>query len=210
MSPIRNDATAKLGVTEIAQQFKKLTLLMYDTNVSLDTLREQVFPYLAQDIEFIDPFIRGRGIGKFRNGLLGFHCSFLFDFQISQLNVSMNERGDGGRVIVDGVMNLRELRIYTYPLRTILVYEFVLTQEGRSFEITSQEEMWSFGDMLQNVPLLGGFYDGWRRLSGLAITAFFFLSCALATRLPWARHYAGRSSPRKKRTQPNVRLEGSI
>jgi len=170
---------------------------MYDTSVSLSELQEQVYPYLSKDIRFVDPFIRARGRNKFQVGLRGFHCAFLFDFRIDELRATLNERGDGGRVIVDGVMNLRSLRVYSYPLRTILVYEFVLTQGGCSLEITSQEEMWSVGDLAQNAPVLGPLYDGWRFLSGYFFTAMFWLSCALATRLPWARHYRNRLAPKK-------------
>ncbi len=76
-------------------------------------------PYLAPDVTFTDPWLTAHGRGRFRIGLRGFHCVIRFDFDIFQLAVTLNERGDGGRVIVDGVMNLRQLRFYTYPLRTI-------------------------------------------------------------------------------------------
>ncbi|XYI02655.1 hypothetical protein ACMHYB_24030 [Sorangium sp. So ce1128] len=180
---------SRLSVAEIGERFRELTLLMYTTSVPLDELREQVYPYLAPDVEFIDPWIRARGAGKFRIGLLGFHCAFLFDFDIFQINVSMNERGDGGRVLVDGVMNLRQLRVYTYPLRTLLVYDFVMTKGGEGFEITRQEEMWSFGDMIQNAPLIGTCYEGFRFVSGYFFAGFFWLSCVVATRIPWSKQF---------------------
>jgi hypothetical protein len=156
---------------------------MYDTSVPLGRLAQRVHPHLAPDIEFVDPWVHVRGLRMFRTGLRGFHCAIRFDFDIFQLHVQMNERGDGGRVLVDGVMNLRQLVLYTYPLRTILVYEFVLTDGGRSFQITRQEEMWSLGDMLQNLPLVGRFYQLSRRGWGYVIAAQFWLSCAVATRL---------------------------
>ena len=190
MSQEQSAHTAKLSVAELEQEFRKLTLLMYDTNVPLDVLKAEVHPHLAEGIEFIDPCIRASGLEKFKVGLYGFHCAFLFDFDIRQLDVTMNERGDGGRVMVDGTMNLRTLRFYSYPLRTFLVYDFVLTANEQRFAITRQEEMWSIGDMLQNAPVLGQFYAGFRFVSGYFFTAAFWLASAVATRVPWARHYS--------------------
>ncbi len=139
----------------------------------------------------MDPWIRARGGDKFRTGLLGFHCAFLFDFDITQLRVTMNGHG-GGRMIVDGVMNLRQIPSYTYPLRAILVCDFVLTQGGTRFEITSLEEMWSFADMIQNVPLFGSAYQGFRFVSGYFFTGFFWLSAS------WPRGSPGPSSSRAR------------
>jgi len=180
---------SELGVAELEERFREFTLLMYTTSVPLDELSVRVVPYLAPNIEFIDPVIRARGAEKFRIGLLGFHCAFRFDFDIFQLNVSMSERGDRGRALVDGVMNLRQLRVYTYPLRTILAFDFVMTGRGEGFEITRLEEIWSFGDLIQNAPLLGTLYAGFRFLSGYFFTGFFWLSCAAATRLPWSKQF---------------------
>ncbi len=183
-------STTKLSVEELEERFRELILLMYTTSVRLDELRERVYPYLAADVAFVDPWIRARGGDKFRTGLLGFHCAFLFDFDITQLRVTMNGHG-GGRMIVDGVMNLRQIPSYTYPLRAILVCDFVLTQGGTRFEITSLEEMWSFADMIQNVPLFGSAYQGFRFVSGYFFTGFFWLSRVVATRLPWSKQFQG-------------------
>jgi len=94
-------------------------------------------------------------------------------------------------VIVDGIMNLRQLRFYTYPLRTILVFDFVMTDGGQSFRIVNHEEMWSFADMIQNAPLVGRFYEGFRFMAGYFFTAAFWLSCAVKTRLPSATQETG-------------------
>src|SRR6185503_2523380 len=153
------------GLAMLEERFRELTLLLYDTDVPIPVLEERVYPFIAPDILFLDPWVRVHGGRKFRNGLRGFHTIIHFDFDILQLHVRMNNRGDGGRVIVDGVMNLRQLRVYTYPLRTILVYDFVLTEGGAGLQITCLEEMWSFGDMIQNLPIIGRGYDlarlGW-------------------------------------------------
>lgn len=167
------------GVAELERRFTELTLLMYDTRVSLERLERRVIPHLAPDVEFVDPWVHVRGARVFRDGLRGFHCVIRFDFEIFQLHVRMNERGDGGRVLVDGVMNLRQLVVYTYPLRTLLAIDFRLTGDERSFEITRLEEMWSFGDMLRNLPLLGRFYELGRRAWGRFFAAAFRASCAL-------------------------------
>jgi hypothetical protein len=173
------DQTRSSPASELEERFRELTLLMYDTSVAIPLLEERVYPYLAPDIAFVDPWVMIHGGGTFRNGLRGFHCVIRFDFEIFQLGVQMNAAGDGGRALVDGVMNLRQLRFYTYPLRTILVYDFVLT-EGGGLQITRLEEMWSFGDMIQNVPLVGRFYDGvYRPGFGYLFTGMFWLACAL-------------------------------
>jgi hypothetical protein len=59
------------------------------------------------------------------------------------------------------------------------VYEFALT-EGR-LQIRKLEEMWSFGDMIQNAPLLVGRLYGsvFRPAAGAFFTAAFWLSCTL-------------------------------
>jgi hypothetical protein len=178
---------SQISVRKLEERFYRLTKLMYTTSVPLSTLEEEVVPYLAPNIQFVDPWLRARGSGKFRTGLRGFHCTFYFDFSIFQLNIQLNEQRDGGRVIVDGVMNLRQLRFYTYPLRTILVYDFKMTEGGRSFQITNLEEMWSVADMIQNAPILGRFYEGFRFVSGYFFTTMFWLSYAVTTRLPWRR-----------------------
>jgi hypothetical protein len=167
------------SAAEIEARLRELTLLMYDTSVPLATLEERVYPSLSPSIAFIDPWIVARGARKFEVGLRGFHCAIRFDFDIFQLGVQLNERGDGGRAIVDGVMNLRQLRVYTYPLRTILVIDFVITEETPILRITRLEEMWSYGDMIANLPLLGRIYDVSRFFGGYFFTGLFWLACVL-------------------------------
>jgi len=165
----------------IEDQIRELTLLMYDTRVALPVLEQRVLPRLAPGVIFEDPWLRARGRDRFRIGLRGFHCVIRFDFEIFQLAVEMNPRGDGGRALVDGVMNLRQLGFYTYPLRTILVYDFDGTADGEGLQITRLEEMWSFGDMIASAPLFVGwlYQDVLRPAAGHFFTAAFWLSCAL-------------------------------
>lgn len=175
-----NARTLPVAETQIEALFRELTLLMYDTSVPLSTLSERVNPYLSPDIVFVDPWVHVRGRRRFEIGLRGFHCVIHFDFTISQLAAQLDESGRRGRVLVEGVMNLRQLRVYTYPLRTILVYDFVLTEQDPGLLITKVEEMWSFGDMIENLPLVGRLYDGlFRRFFGAFFTRMFWLSCAL-------------------------------
>jgi hypothetical protein len=93
---------------------------------------------------------------------------------------------------VDGVMNLRQLRFYTYPLRTILVYDFAVTADG--LRIRRLEEMWSFADMIANAPLLvGRLYQGaFRPLAGAFFVRAFRLACAVRAVLERARPGLGR------------------
>src|SRR5262249_55839349 len=138
------EAGTPLTTEELRERFATLTRVMYDTGVPPSRLEREVFPYIAPDIVFFDPLVRTRGARIFRIGRLGFHCLARFDFDIFQMDVKRTAQG--GRVLVDGVMNLRNLIIYTYPLRTILAIDFVFTEGGRSFAITRLEEMWSLGD----------------------------------------------------------------
>jgi len=176
-------ARRPLTVDDLRDRFVVLTRLMYDTRVPLGVLEREVVPFLAPDIEFVDPWVHIRGRRIFRVGLRGFHCTFQFDFDVAQAAVQLNEAGDGGRAIVDGVMNLRSVLVYTYPLRTTLVYDFVVTDGGKSFQITRQDEMWSFGDMLRNLPVIGPMYDAARAGWGYFFAGMFWASCAVVTRV---------------------------
>jgi hypothetical protein len=98
-------ATTRPGIPELERRFTELTNLLYDTAVPAAVLQENVYPFLAPDIEFKDPWVKASGLRHFWIGLKGFHAVIRFDFRIFQLAVQLNERGDGGRVLVDGVMN---------------------------------------------------------------------------------------------------------
>jgi hypothetical protein len=173
-------AAPRLDVPELSRRFTRLTRLLYDTSVPTSVLREEVYPYLAPDIEFWDPWVRASGRRHFWTGLKGFHAVIRFDFRISQLAVQLNERGDGGRVMVDGVMNLNQLVVYTYPLRTILVYEFTILPDGQRLQVTSLEEMWSFGDLIENVPGLKRPYEVYRRFFGYLFGGMFWIAATAA------------------------------
>jgi hypothetical protein len=172
-----------LTVEELHARFAELTRLLYDTSVPLGVLEREVMPHLAPNIEFVDPLMHSYGFPIFRIGVRGFHCTFPFDFDIAQIGVQLDERGDRGRAIVDGIMNLRSLRVYTYPLRTILVYDFVMTDGGRSFLVTRLDEMWSFGDLFSNLPVVRRVHDVGRRGFGYFMAGLFWTSCAIRTRL---------------------------
>jgi hypothetical protein len=168
-----------LTEAELEDRFRTLTLLMYDTSVPIPVLEERVYPHLAPDILFTDPWVIVRGRRRFEIGLRGFHRIICFDFDIFQLAVELDGNG-GGRVLVDGVMNLRQLVFYTYPLRTLLRYDFTLTEDGRAFHVTRLEEMWSFGDLIANTPLVGEVYDRvFRPVAGRFFLAIFWLSGVL-------------------------------
>lgn len=172
-------AAAGPDLGKLDEQFRALTLLMYDTSVEIPVLEERVYPYLAPNIEFIDGILTATSAAKFRVGLRGFHCVFWFDFDIFQSSVKLNARGDGGRAMVDGIMNLRSVPHYTYPLRTILVYDFTLSADGQSFQITRLEEMWSYADLLENAPLIGRLFRASRVVAGYFFTGFFWLGSTL-------------------------------
>ncbi|MFL5358170.1 hypothetical protein [Archangium sp.] len=151
-------------IRQLEERFRWLTELLYDTRVPSHVLDEELLPYLAEHVRFTDPWQQGEGRETYRRGAAGFHCMFSFDFDIFQLNVQLEEGGTGGRAIVDGVMNLKQFSwLYTYPLRTILVYDFTLVSSAVSGGdvkplVHAHEEMWSLGDMIAAVPGVGRLY----------------------------------------------------
>eukprot|EP01113_Clastostelium_recurvatum_P042318 TRINITY_DN6852_c0_g1_i1.p1 TRINITY_DN6852_c0_g1~~TRINITY_DN6852_c0_g1_i1.p1 ORF type:complete len:196 (+),score=48.36 TRINITY_DN6852_c0_g1_i1:111-698(+) len=162
-------------ISQLENKFRHLTKILYDTDVAPKTLTREVMPYLNKDVFFKDPWQQGGGIDRYTLGMKGFHCMLYFKFDIDQLHVQLNQqKGPGGvregRVIIDGIMHLRQLSwLFTYPLRTILVYKFRLLPGKPSgdcppFEIYFHEEMWSFGDMIQNIPLVKLPYDMFRSM----------------------------------------------
>lgn len=161
---VRKGDGERAFIEQLEERFRRLTELLYDTRVPSHVLDEEVLPYLAENVRFTDPWQQGEGRETYRCGAAGFHCMFSFDFDIFQVNVQLEEGGTGGRAIVDGVMNLKQFSwLYTYPLRTILVYDFTLVSASVSGGdvkplVHAHEEMWSLGDMIAAVPGLGRFY----------------------------------------------------
>ncbi|MFE8602395.1 hypothetical protein [Archangium violaceum] len=154
--------TEQALIRRLEARFRRMTEVLYDTSVPPRVLDEEVLPFIGEDITFKDPWQQGSGRETYRSGAAGFHCMFSFDFDIFQLNVQLEEGHRGGRAIVDGIMNLKQFSwLYTYPLRTILVYDFSLvgaTVEELEPVVHVHEEMWSLGDMIAAVPGVGRFY----------------------------------------------------
>lgn len=95
--------------------------------------------------------------------------------------MTLNEDMTKGRAIFDGVMNIRSLHwLFDYPLRCIIVLHFDITkiEAGKvDFLIRDHEEMWSFGDMIEAMPLIGKVYKfGFRRI----FSRGFVLACRLS------------------------------
>ncbi|MCY1081877.1 hypothetical protein [Archangium lansingense] len=149
-------------IRRLEQRFRRMTELLYDTRVPPQVLEEEILPFIGENITFKDPWQQGTGRETYRRGAAGFHCMFSFDFDIFQANVQLEEGHRGGRAIVDGVMNLKQFSwLYTYPLRTILVYDFTLvgaTAGELKPVVHVHEEMWSLADMIAAVPGVGRFY----------------------------------------------------
>ncbi len=146
----------------LEKQFRRLSELLYDTRVDPKLADAAVTPLLAENVRFTDPWQTASGRKKYRIGIAGFHAMFRFHLDIAQLNVHIAEDNTTARVLVDGVMQLQPLGPwYTYPLRTILVYDLTLTDNGTAdptVHIVAHEEMWSLAEMIANVPLSGAFY----------------------------------------------------
>lgn len=149
-------------IRNLEERFRRLSLLLYDTSVDPARADAEVAPILDENVRFTDPWQQASGRAKYRLGAAGFHAMFRFALEITQASVQLSDDGSGGRALVDGVMNLQPFgRLFTYPLRTILVYDFDLSGTGTSepkIRIRAHEEMWSIGDMIAAVPVAGWFY----------------------------------------------------
>eukprot|EP01119_Soliformovum_irregulare_P006030 TRINITY_DN17783_c0_g1_i1.p1 TRINITY_DN17783_c0_g1~~TRINITY_DN17783_c0_g1_i1.p1 ORF type:complete len:230 (+),score=55.23 TRINITY_DN17783_c0_g1_i1:71-760(+) len=173
------DVDRRQVVEYLEKKTKDLFNLMYNTDVPLTALDKEVMPYIDENAGFKDPWQEGRGKAGYREGLRGFHCQFYFDCDLFQNHVALNEDMTMGRAIFDGVMNIRSLSwLFTYPLRCIIVLHFnirKINSDGTvDFRIRDHEEMWSFGDMIEAMPLIGKVYKyGFRRLFSRA----FVLAC---------------------------------
>ena len=149
-------------IANLEDRFRAISALLYDT--SIDTLRvdAEIAPLLADDVRFVDPWQSGTGKANYRLGAAGFHAMFRFVLDIHQVGVQLSDDGQTGRAIVEGVMNLRPLgKPFTYPLRTILIYEFAVTDANShvpGVRIHAHEEMWSIADMITALPLTGWVY----------------------------------------------------
>lgn len=183
----------RLGLADLEDRFRRLSLLIYDTSVPVATLEKEVYPYLAPGIEFVNPWRRVRGVETYQVDLSGARGGARFDLDISQLSVRLCERRDAGRALVDSTLYLRLLPRCAYAVRMILTYEFDMIDGGDTFKVTRHEESWRIGDILRNAPLLGRSYDVFRSCSGYLFTGAVLLSRALSGR---------RSGPEAARDAP--------
>ena len=150
---------AHAHLQKLQADFERLSRLLYDTSVPPSVLEHEVMPHIAEDVVFVDPWQEGKGRDRYRLGLAGFHTLLKFTLDITQASVTLSPDGKHGRALVDGVMHLDLLKpLYSYPLRTFLVYEFTVDPGTNRFTIQRHEEMWSLGDMIAAVPLAGPFY----------------------------------------------------
>ena len=168
----------------LEDRFRRLTLLLYDTSVDPADLDAEIAPFLAAGVRFTDPWQSGGGRERYRRGAGGFHRMLRFQFELYQLNVRLDADGRRGRALADGVMHLQPIRqLPSYPLRTILAYTFEVTDPdargGPAFLIHDHEEMWSLGDMIEAVPVLGWFYG---RVFRPAFSRGFLAASALSLR----------------------------
>jgi hypothetical protein len=152
-----------LLIGDLEARFRQLTDLLYDTRVPPERLEQEVLPFLDEAVTFKDPWQSGGGRDAYSLGMRGFHAMFDFCFEFHQVSVALDQPGSGGRALVDGVMHLRPSSlVLTYPLRTILRYDFTLPSpaeaSGAGLRITAHEEMWSVGDMIEAIPLVGRIY----------------------------------------------------
>lgn len=183
--------TRSQTIQKLEAQFRQIVLLQYDTSVPVSQVDVALEPYLDENVSFKDPWQTAQGKQLYQTGQKGFHCLFFFHLEITQLNVTLNKAGTQGRTLVDGVMYLRQFGwLFTYPLRTLLVYDFTVqkSQVGKvQFLITHHEEMWSLGDMVENLPGMRQCYKRFRESFGrtflLVSKVSFSLSRAFKRRI---------------------------
>jgi hypothetical protein len=143
----KNPTIQSKFINQLEREFSAIVQLLYTTSVPNPVLEQQVLPYISKNIIFKDPLQEVNGKELYRISMKGFHNMFHFTFDTFQLNVKLNDDGKTGRCIVDGIMNFKQFSwIYTYPLRSILIFEFRLlnnqTIDEPQFEIFRHEEMW--------------------------------------------------------------------
>ena len=170
-------------IAKLSERFRTLSALMYDTSVDPARVDAELAPLLAADVLFTDPWQQGKGRANYRLGAAGFHAMFRFTLDIAQVGVQLTEDGKEGRAIIEGVMNLRPFGPwYTYPLRTILIYDFVVTDADSTppgILIRAHEEMWSLAEMIAALPVTGWVY---RRAFRPAFSRGFLVASWLSAR----------------------------
>jgi len=173
-------------IKHLEKQFRNINQLLYTTSVPCKDLEEKVMPYIADDVVFKDPWQEGGNKQMYSIGMKGFHNLMRFTFDINQIGIQLNGDEDdatGGKCIVDGIMNLKQFDfIYTFPLRTIVVYDFrLIPGAGESmpfFEIFRQEEMWSYTELIDGIPGVGWVYKNlFRPAFGHLFVGVSYLSC---------------------------------
>jgi hypothetical protein len=184
-------------IHQLEEHFRRITLLLYDTTVPPSLLDAEVLPFLDESVRFTDPWQQASGREKYRLGAAGFHAMLKFNLEIFQLHVDLDPSNRKGRALVDGVMHLKLLSpLYTFPLRTQLVYGFVLTDSqtsaGPQFLIQEHEEMWSVGDLIAAVPAAGWLYTRlFRKAFSYGFLAASYVSCRARGMLPGDRPREG-------------------
>lgn len=164
-------------IRDLEARFRQLSTLLYDTSVDPKMADAAIAPLLAPDVTFTDPWQQASGRSRYRMGIAGFHAMFHFKLDIKQLSVQLSDDASRCRVLADCVMQLQPLGPwYTFPLRTQLVYECSLAQDGTP-TVHSHEEMWSVADLLAAVPLTGAVY---RRLFRPAFARGFLVASRLS------------------------------
>ena len=101
--------------------------LQYDTAASGERVLARLRGHLHEHVRFTDPWQSGHGRDLYALGLGGFHAMFRFELTpVHQVAATVSADLRRARVMVDGVMQLRSLRCYVYPLRVVLAYELDL------------------------------------------------------------------------------------
>jgi len=164
----------------IEEHLVAIVQMLYDSSYSIETLDEQVFRYCSDRITFVDAWQTPKGMDNYRgqfNGLRNMGIKFEFD----RRQYGTQWRKEGGRFICEGWFTTTVwLPWLRFPLRTFSIHEFVLTdQNDKGFLIYNHEELWSFTEMLEKMPIVGTLYNGFRWFAARFFAASFgFFSTA--------------------------------
>lgn len=163
-------------LAEIERHVTLMIQMLYDTTYSTKELDEHVFKYCSEQITFQDPWQTPKGLPNYRgqfNGLRNLKIKFEFD----RKQIGFQWNNSGGRAMAEGIFTTTVwFPFLRFPLRVISIHDFVLTNEtDKGFIVYNHEELWSFAEMILEIPLVGRCYNAFRWFAARVFARLFGL-----------------------------------